>query len=64
MPNILLECIQHLRQNYPRVRISVELENPAREGLQESAALADVIFYSRLWAKVLAPLVATLHAFL
>lgn len=44
--------MQHLRQQHPAVKISVEVENPAREGLRDLAALADVVFYSKLWAQV------------
>ena len=44
--------MQHLRQHHPTVKISVEVEKPGREGLQELAALADVVFYSKSWAQV------------
>jgi hypothetical protein len=42
----------HLRQTYPTVKISVEVEKPGRDGLQGLAAEADVIFYSKSWAQV------------
>ena len=44
--------MQHLRQHHPTVKISVEVEKPGREGLQDLAALADVVFYSKSWAQV------------
>ncbi len=33
-------------------KISIEVEKPGREGLEELAAEADVVFYSRSWAEV------------
>ncbi|KAI3392898.1 hypothetical protein diail_4985, partial [Diaporthe ilicicola] len=51
IPDTSLQCIQHLRHAYPRSRVSVEVEKPAREGLRELAAEADVVFYSRSWAE-------------
>ena len=45
--------MQHLRQQHPTVKISVEVEKPGREGLQDLAALANVVFYSKSWAQVL-----------
>ncbi|KAF2095359.1 pfkB family kinase [Rhizodiscina lignyota] len=50
IPDVTLACIRYIRQRYPQVRISVEVEKAGREGLQELAAEADVVFYSRLWA--------------
>ena len=44
--------MRHLRHNFPTVRISVEVEKSGRVGLQELAAEADVIFYSKSWAQV------------
>ena len=44
--------MKHLRQRYPAVTISVEVEKPDREGLQALAAEADVVFYSKSWAQV------------
>jgi ketohexokinase len=32
--------------------VSIEVEKPGREGLEELAAEADVIFFSRNWAEV------------
>lgn len=59
IPDTTLKCIQHLRDHFPssptrksnRLCISVELEKPKRERLQELAYEADVIFYSRSWAE-------------
>jgi ketohexokinase len=44
-------CIRYLRAN-SKAKISVELEKPCREGLQEMANEADVVFYSKSWAQV------------
>ncbi len=44
--------MRYLRQQHPNVKISVEVEKPAREGLQDLAALADIVFYSKSWAQV------------
>ncbi|KAI8625385.1 hypothetical protein F5Y19DRAFT_479689 [Xylariaceae sp. FL1651] len=38
-----------------KAKVSVEVEKPGREGLDELAALADVVFYSRSWAEVRRP---------
>ncbi|KAL8995797.1 MAG: hypothetical protein Q9169_004555, partial [Polycauliona sp. 2 TL-2023] len=51
IPDTTGQCIQHLRQYFPHVKISVEVEKPGKEGLQELASLADVIFYSKSWAQ-------------
>lgn len=51
IPEVTLACVQHLRQHHPTVKISVELEKPNREGLQDLAALADVVFYSKSWSQ-------------
>ncbi|KAI1468441.1 Ribokinase-like protein [Daldinia caldariorum] len=45
------ECIRHVRRSFPNARVSVEVEKPGREGLEELAAEADVVFYSRSWAE-------------
>ncbi|KAJ6028225.1 pfkB family kinase [Penicillium herquei] len=50
-PEVLLGCIQHLRNYFPHAHISVEIEKPGREGLQELAEAADVVFYSKKWAQ-------------
>jgi len=55
IPEVTSECIQHLRQCFPAVKISVEVEKPGRVGLQELAAEADVVFYSKSWALVTPP---------
>ncbi|KAL8671626.1 MAG: hypothetical protein Q9168_003877 [Polycauliona sp. 1 TL-2023] len=52
IPDVTLQSIQYLRQRFPNVLISVEVEKPARDGLQDLAALADVVFYSKSWAQV------------
>ncbi|KAK7965960.1 uncharacterized protein PG986_000237 [Apiospora aurea] len=52
IPETTLRCIQYLRQAMPKASISVEVEKPDREGLQELAAEADVVFYSKSWAEV------------
>ena len=44
--------MKYLRERYPLSRISVEVEKPGRPGLQELAAEADVVFYSKSWANV------------
>lgn len=59
IPQTTLQCIRHLRRQaalspsagLKQLRISVELEKPGREGLQELALEADVVFYSRSWAE-------------
>ncbi|KAL8956195.1 MAG: hypothetical protein Q9183_006384 [Haloplaca sp. 2 TL-2023] len=51
IPDVTLACMQHLCHHHPSIKISVELEKPTREGLQDCAAIADVVFYSQLWAK-------------
>jgi ketohexokinase len=52
IPDVTLRCIQYLRERFPNVTVSVELEKPERLGLEELAAEADVVFYSRSWAQV------------
>ncbi|KAK6855751.1 Ribokinase-like protein [Apiospora arundinis] len=51
IPETTLSCIQHLRQTLPKASISVEVEKPDREGLEQLAAEADVVFYSKSWAE-------------
>ncbi|KAK5099823.1 hypothetical protein LTS08_005538 [Lithohypha guttulata] len=57
IPQTTLTCIQGLRQRYthanpkPKLRVSVEIEKPRREGLQDLVYEADVVFYSRGWAE-------------
>ncbi|KAF2806691.1 putative PfkB family kinase [Mytilinidion resinicola] len=50
IPDVTLACVQHLRARFPEAKISVEAENPTREGLEEVTRLADVVFYSKSWA--------------
>ena len=47
-----MQCLRFLRAHQPSTRISVEVEKPGRYGLQELAAEADVVFYSKNWALV------------
>ncbi|KAI2779516.1 Ribokinase-like protein [Daldinia loculata] len=51
IPETTLQCIRHLRRSFPNTRVSVEVEKPGREGLEDLAAEADVVFYSRTWAE-------------
>lgn len=63
IPATTLRCMRHLRSSgtcQPReagdalhtsLMISVELEKPGREGLQDLAYEANLIFYSRSWAE-------------
>ncbi|KAK8135434.1 pfkB family kinase [Apiospora sp. TS-2023a] len=51
IPETTLSCIQYLRHAVPKARVSVEVEKPGREGLQELAAEADVVVYSKSWAE-------------
>lgn len=50
IPDVTLQCMQYLRRACPTVTISVEVEKPGRTGLEELAAEADVVFYSKSWA--------------
>ncbi|KAI8635317.1 pfkB family kinase [Xylariaceae sp. FL1651] len=51
IPDVTLRCIQYLRSATPRTTISVEVEKPGREGLQDLVPLVDVVFYSKSWAQ-------------
>ncbi|KAI0129322.1 Ribokinase-like protein [Hypoxylon sp. NC0597] len=51
IPETTLQCIRYLRQSFPNTRVSVEVEKPGRGGLEDLAAEADVVFYSRSWAE-------------
>ncbi|KAL4866062.1 hypothetical protein BDV12DRAFT_139099 [Aspergillus spectabilis] len=51
IPDVTLACIRHLRNHFPSIRVSVEVEKPGRAGLQELAEEADVVFYSKSWAQ-------------
>ncbi|KAL3485421.1 Ribokinase-like protein [Aspergillus germanicus] len=51
IPDVTLACIRHIRDRLPDTRVSVEVEKPGREGLQELAQEADVVFYSKTWAQ-------------
>lgn len=61
MPEITIQCIHHLRNVLPSASISVEIEKPARDGLTDLAAQADIVFYSRSWAEVNIPLLLEKH---
>lgn len=47
-----VECVRYLRQRFPDVIVSVEVEKPQRPGLDMLAAVADIVFYSKSWALV------------
>ncbi|EFW99934.1 hypothetical protein CMQ_252 [Grosmannia clavigera kw1407] len=50
--DVTLACIGHVHQaRQADVVVSVEIENPDRQGLRALAAEADVVFYSKLWAQ-------------
>ncbi|KXJ97004.1 hypothetical protein Micbo1qcDRAFT_211272 [Microdochium bolleyi] len=51
IPDVTLECMRYLRQRH-QVQVSVEIEKPGRQGLQELVAEADIVFFSRAWAQV------------
>lgn len=59
IPQTTLRCIESLRRHRifdryggnMQLRVSVELEKPGREGLQDLAREADVVFYSKAWAQ-------------
>ncbi|KAL5336263.1 Ribokinase-like protein [Aspergillus crustosus] len=51
IPDVTLTCVRHLRKSFPGIKISIEVEKPGREGLQELANEADVVFYSKSWAQ-------------
>ncbi|KAL4797402.1 Ribokinase-like protein [Aspergillus venezuelensis] len=51
IPDVTLACIRHLRRQYPRIKVSVEVEKPGRAGLQDLAKEADAVFYSKSWAQ-------------
>ncbi|KAL4988230.1 Ribokinase-like protein [Aspergillus falconensis] len=47
IPDVTLSCMRYIREYYPSIKVSVEVEKPGREGLQELAQEADVVFYSK-----------------
>ncbi|KAL4972565.1 Ribokinase-like protein [Aspergillus desertorum] len=51
IPDVALSCMRHIREHYPNMKVSVEVEKPGRERLQELAQEADVVFYSKSWAQ-------------
>jgi ketohexokinase len=52
VPEITFECVEYLRQisAHNNTTISVELEKPERTDLSNIVPLANVLFYSKLWA--------------
>jgi ketohexokinase len=54
------KCIDHIRERYKPSKgetiVSVEVEKPGREGLEDLSIKADYVFYSRSWAMVRDPL--------
>ena len=50
--DITSTCIDHVRVCHPEALISVEIEKPYRDGLQELAQKADIVFFSKGWAQV------------
>ena len=50
--DITSACIDYVRVCHPKALISVEIEKPYRDGLQELAQKADVVFFSKGWAQV------------
>jgi hypothetical protein len=48
---VTLSCIKYLRTVYPQATVSVEVEKPGRDGLEELAAEADVVFFSKSWVE-------------
>ena len=53
-PEVTYDCVQQLRRilMVGGLMISVECEKPERTVMAQAALLADVVFYSRLWAEV------------
>lgn len=55
IPEVLLPCVIWLRETYgygKKLRISVECEKPDRVGLKDIIPMADLVFYSKIWAVV------------
>jgi ketohexokinase len=54
VPDVTGECVGSLRglDGKGELGISVECEKPDRRGMEGVAELADVVFYSKLWAEV------------
>jgi ketohexokinase len=58
VPEVLLPCVTWLRETYgykKKVKISLECEKPDRVGLKDVVPLADLVFYSKIWAEVRPP---------
>jgi ketohexokinase len=53
IPEVTNQCVRELRNvDDKEIMISVECEKPDRKGLDDAAELAEVVFYSKLWAEV------------
>jgi ketohexokinase len=54
IPEVTNDCVRELRNmnGSGDLKISVECEKPDRKALDHAAQLADVVFYSKLWAEV------------
>lgn len=54
IPDVTNACVAALRNmaEYADAVVSVECEKPDRRGLDRAAGMADVVFYSKLWAEV------------
>ncbi|USP82839.1 hypothetical protein yc1106_10113 [Curvularia clavata] len=51
IPDVTHSCVEFLRKHLPHARVSVECEKPERTGMAYVAKLADVVFYSKIWAE-------------
>lgn len=51
IPDVTLLCVEFLRKEFPQFKVSVECEKPERTGMADVAKLADVVFYSKIWAE-------------
>lgn len=51
IPDVTYSCAEFLRKHFPHARVSVECEKPERTGMADVAKLADVVFYSKIWAE-------------
>ena len=51
IPEVTRSCVEFLRKDFPRFKISVECEKPERTEMTAVAKYADAVFYSKLWAE-------------
>jgi ketohexokinase len=65
IPSVTLACVEFLLHEYEEqqqqqqagdyysssIMLSIECENPSRSGMEKVAQLADIVFYSKLWAR-------------